>query len=289
MEYILLDTDEKLIKSVEEWNKMKRIAVDFEGEFNLHIYGEHLCLIQVFDGKDYFIIDPLAKTLSKEALITFFTSPVKKVWFDMQSDNSLIYKLYGVTVNNVTDVRVFALALGSEGNLKSLIEEYLGIKEEYESKKKLQQANWLKRPLDKKQVEYALSDVEYLFDVEDVLYPLIVKKKLEKQCANAMKGAQKVSSPKPAWTKIVNWRVLNKEQKSAVKEYFLARDVVARRFNVPSYFVLDKKKIAEAGKLCPKTEEELFDILGALPPRFASFLTASMKKAFFILHNKESE
>lgn len=288
MDYILIDNDEKLAEQVSYWNTLSRIAVDFEGEFNLHIYGEHLCLIQVYDGAVYYIIDPRSPRLSKEALCSFFTSPVKKVWFDMQSDNSLIFKNYGVSLANVTDIRIMAKCLDFQGNLKGLAEEYLGIREEYEDKKKLQQTNWLKRPLDRKQVEYALSDVEYLFALEDVLSPIIREKKLEKQCEHAMKEARTPASPKPAWTRICNWRMLNAAQKSAVKEYFLARDAVARRFNVPAYYVLDKHRIADAGRLCPESEKELFAILGPLPPRFASFLTESMKKAFARLHSGEN-
>jgi ribonuclease D len=33
-----------------EQQGINTIAMDFEGEINLHIYGEHLCLIQVFDS-----------------------------------------------------------------------------------------------------------------------------------------------------------------------------------------------------------------------------------------------
>ncbi len=35
------------------------IALDIEAENNPHAYGEKLCLIQIFDGIDSIIIDPL--------------------------------------------------------------------------------------------------------------------------------------------------------------------------------------------------------------------------------------
>ena len=112
MNYTLIDNSADLEKYIAAWNVLDRIAVDFECEFNLHIYGEHLCLIQIFDGTDYYIIDPRSGRLGSDTLCAFFTSPVRKVWFDCQSDNALVYKKYGVSISNIVDIRVYALTLG---------------------------------------------------------------------------------------------------------------------------------------------------------------------------------
>ena len=79
MDYTIIDNGKDLLAKLDQWNGLERIAVDFEGEFNLHIYGEHLCLIQVYDGKGYYIIDPRANAMGKEDLTAFFESDVKKV------------------------------------------------------------------------------------------------------------------------------------------------------------------------------------------------------------------
>ena len=68
MDYIYLDSDEKIEKALVPLSQKKRIAVDFEGEFNLHIYGEHLCLIQIFDGCDFYLIDPRAEHVTIKGL-----------------------------------------------------------------------------------------------------------------------------------------------------------------------------------------------------------------------------
>ena len=51
-------------------HKVSLIAMDFEGEFNLHVYGNHLCLIQLFDGKQFAAIDPIK--IAPESLKAFF-------------------------------------------------------------------------------------------------------------------------------------------------------------------------------------------------------------------------
>ena len=90
MKYISLDSDEKILSFISSLNPSSPIAVDLEGEFNLHIYGEHLCLIQIFDGKDFYIIDPRSKAVSEKAVVAFFTSDIQKVWFDVQSEPQLL-------------------------------------------------------------------------------------------------------------------------------------------------------------------------------------------------------
>ena len=57
--YTYIDNVEKLIVFRKYFyeKEINKIAMDFEGEFNLHSYGERLCLIQIYDGESYFIID----------------------------------------------------------------------------------------------------------------------------------------------------------------------------------------------------------------------------------------
>ena len=61
-DYSYIDTPEELallITKIRE-SSTNIMAMDFEEESNLHVYGEHLCIIQLYDGNDYFIIDALA-------------------------------------------------------------------------------------------------------------------------------------------------------------------------------------------------------------------------------------
>jgi ribonuclease D len=78
MNYIQINSDEELLKAIEVLNSKERIAVDFEGEFNLHVYGEHLCLIQVYDGDVFYIIDPRSKALTVKGLEAFFFHACKE-------------------------------------------------------------------------------------------------------------------------------------------------------------------------------------------------------------------
>ena len=286
MTYSLIIDSASLCLMIEKWNKCERIAVDFECEFNLHIYGEHLCLIQIYDGSGFYIIDPRSNAVSRESLIGFFLSPVKKVWFDCQSDNALVFKKYSVGITNICDVRVYAMALGFKSNLISLEKELLGLDTAIDpaGKKQLQQTDWTKRPLSDAQLEYALSDVENLFALEDVLYSRVRKARLEKLCAQTMAERTKPKAGRPGWTGLGDWRRMNKAERQAVKQYYLARDAVARRFNVPSFYVLDKHLLLKFALSLPKTKAEVESFVASASPRFQSQLRISMLRAFDILH-----
>ncbi len=89
-----------------------------------------------------------------------------------------------------------------------------------------------------------------------------------------------VSESKPGWTKICNWKKLNKEEQTNLKEYFIARDKVARQYNLPAHFILAKEKVVALGKNCPKTQGELFRIVGFINRRYEQSLKTELIAAF---------
>ena len=258
--YRTIDSDKKLSALVQSWKQrdILSISMDFEGEFNLHIYGEHLCLIQIFDGEEYFLIDPFK--ISPEALKNFLEdADLEKVMFDCASDSALVRKAYGIALANAFDIRVQALALGYTGNLTGLVERHLGVQEEKsnKSKKKNQMTNWLKRPLKEDQIQYALSDVAHLFSLKIILTTLVAEKKLTEQVQKTMLNVAKPKGPdKPGWTKFASWKYMNKEEKTYLKYFFLARDTMARKYNVPAVRILEKHRLLEMAKTIPDTAND---------------------------------
>ena len=285
MKCTYIDNKEEFELFLSKIDNLKEIAVDFECEFNLHIYGEHLCIIQIFDGTSYYIIDAKAKGLDKEDLIRFLTHPVEKIWFDVQSDNSLVNKIYNVQIANVYDIRAVALAWGFVNNLTLLTETYLNLESKIENKKKLQKTNWLLRPLSDAQMEYALSDVENLIKLKYVLLEEVKEKGIEENVKHNLAKACQITKSKPGWMKLGNWRKMSKEQKDAMKEYFIARDNVASRFNTPAYRVLDKHLLIELAMANPNRIEDVYSLAAPFNYRYEKFLKEALAKAFSKLKN----
>ena len=285
MKYTYIDKTEDLDLFINKLDNLKEIAVDFEGEFNLHIYGEHLCLIQVFDGEEYYLIDAKSKNISKQDLIRFLQHPVEKIWFDVQSDNSLVNKIFNTQIANSYDIRAVALALGFINNLTLLTETYLNVQPKVENKKKLQKTNWLLRPLSKDQIEYALSDVENLIKLKYILLEEVKEKGLEQSVLVNLEKTRQISKSKPGWMKLGNWRKMSKAQKDAMREYFIARDSIAARFNSPAYLVLDKHKLIQIANETPATIEEVYALAAPFNPRYEKLLKEALAKAFSNLKN----
>ena len=292
MQYTVLDNDEMIFSVVETWKALDSIAVDFEGEFNLHIYGEHLCLIQVYDGSGYFLIDPRSPKVTPKGLASFFSLPTEKVWFDCQSDASLVRKNYQMEISNIYDIRPLAQCLGYQGNLIGLIEQYLHVTPPVENKKQKQQANWLRRPLDPALVVYALGDVSYLFDLKKVLDAEIVQKGLSEEARHFQKKAVATREERPGWTKICDFKLLSKREKVYIKYFFIARDKIARRYNVPAARVLEKQKLVALARSVPESREALAKAIAPAPQRFVRLVEDALWEskesadAAFVAQNK---
>jgi ribonuclease D len=254
--YLVIDSDLQLSTMVAQWKAQGTfvLAMDFEGEFNLHIYGEHLCLIQLYDGTSFYLIDPFK--VSPASLKTFLEdAELEKIMFDCASDSALVRKEFGILMQNIYDIRVPALALGYTGNLSGLVSLYLGEQEEKTngSKKKNQMTNWLIRPLKNDQVQYALSDVAHLFSLKAILQAGIAEKKLTEKVEETMKTIAMQKGPdKPGWTKFSSWKFLSRQEKAYLKHFFIARDTLARKYNVPAVRILDKHVLVDMAKNLPE-------------------------------------
>ena len=258
MDYTLVTKPAELVSLISRWNDsgIASIAMDFEEESNLHCYGEHVCIIQLFDKADYYIIDAIELAKTPEGLSSMkalLEGEIEKVMFACQSDAALARKALGIQLKNIFDIRVIAMALGFKGNLTALIERNLGIQAESSSmKKKYQTANWMRRPIPDQQIEYALTDVQYLFDLKDSLISEM-KAKLSRSEQNKVNHdmricAEQKNPERPGWEKICNYKLLKDDEKIYIKHFFLARDGLARKANVPASRILEKQLVVAMAK-----------------------------------------
>ena len=257
-EFSLISTPGQLEAVLSRWEEqgVLCVAMDFEEESNLHVYGEHLCIIQLFDGNKYYILDALALAKTEEGLASmkaFLEGPVEKIMFACQSDAALARKTLGIQLSNIFDVRVIAMALGFTGNLNGLIERQLGLSVENPSlKKKYQTANWMRRPIPAEQIEYALGDVRYLFQLKETLLAEmeinLSDAERKKVFYDMARCAEQKNPERPGWEKICNFKLLSSREKVYIKHFFIARDKLARKANVPAARILDKRLIVSMAK-----------------------------------------
>jgi ribonuclease D len=71
-DHIYIDTDQdfRAFRTRLKERGVWEVALDSEGEFNLHVYGERFCLLQLTDGREDVAVDPftVSGNLLKELL-----------------------------------------------------------------------------------------------------------------------------------------------------------------------------------------------------------------------------
>lgn len=151
-------------------------AIAIDTEFTrTQTYWPILSLVQVSDGKNGYIIDFYGQTLNPAPLIELLSNPkIVKIVHSCRQDFEIFLKSFGVLPVTIFDTQVAALLLypHEEMGLSKLLHELFG----FELNKTQQNTDWLQRPLTQKQLEYALSDVEHLHDLRQVLQQKLEEK-----------------------------------------------------------------------------------------------------------------
>ena len=222
-------------------NDINKVAMDFEGEFNLHSYGEKLCLIQIFDGNNSFIIDPL-KIDDIEIVKTLNNKKIIKYMYGAESDINLIYKQYGIKLRNVFDQKILVDVLNLENkDLGSIISNLLGINNR--SKAKYQKYNWQKRPVKKEAIIYAINDVKYLFEINKILTKKIISEnKINDLMDSIVKREFNFEKERfPAIFKKKEFKELTEINKQIFRKIYEIRENYAKFLDMPPHNIMENQ------------------------------------------------
>jgi ribonuclease D len=227
-------------------NKTQKIAIDFEGESNLHAYGEKLCLIQIFDRSNFYIIDPFK--LSTNALGNFLEdSSIVKLGYGSDSDSKLLYKQYGIKIKSVYDLQLQVDLLDfKHKGLDSILHELLGIT--ITKKKEYQQYNWMLRPVKEDAIQYALNDVKHLFDLDKKLLSLVLGSDKTEELINkiVMKDIDYDKKSVPTIKKDAQYKMFTNNQRIQFDKLYTFRDEIAKELDLPPNKVIDKQIMFKA-------------------------------------------
>src|SRR5262249_25958506 len=119
--------------------------------------------IQIAAGEQVVLIDPVAVRALSPLLPALTDLQTVKVFHAGEQDLEIFYRLLGRPVVPVFDTQVAAalLGYGDQVSFRTLLDLIVGVKLE----KAHTFTDWLRRPLSKSQVEYALDDVRFLAQI----------------------------------------------------------------------------------------------------------------------------
>jgi len=155
----IVTTDEELEECCRAWRSAGRFAFDTEF-IRDDTFDAILCLIQVADGTQVTLIDPV-DGMELEPFWSLVADPdVLTVVHAGKEDFDLCYRYTGCTPKNVFDVQIGAgfVGLGYPLSLARLV----GVLLDARLTKAATLTDWLRRPLTTGQVRYAVDDVRYL-------------------------------------------------------------------------------------------------------------------------------
>lgn len=125
-------------------------------------YWPDLCLIQIADLEEAAAIDPKAPNLDLQPLLQLLVDndEVLKVFHAGGQDLEIVHNMTGKTPYPLFDTQVAAMALGMGEQIgyQNLVETMLKAKID----KGARFTDWGRRPLDQRQIDYAIGDVTYL-------------------------------------------------------------------------------------------------------------------------------
>jgi ribonuclease D len=151
----------QLTELLSQLESVYRVAVDTEAD-SLHCYREKLCLLQVSLPRRDYIVDPLADV----DLAPFCTALERKeiVLHGADFDLRLLRRGLNFTAQRIFDTVIGARLLGiREFSLAALVKRYFDV----ELGKGSQKANWARRPLSARMLEYAMNDTHYLLPLAE--------------------------------------------------------------------------------------------------------------------------
>jgi ribonuclease D len=259
----LITTSDALAELVDRLSKQPFVAVDTEF-MRENSYWPELCLIQVASPAEAAAIDPKAD-LDLKPLLELMVSneDVLKVFHAGGQDLEIIHNLTGKVPYPLFDTQVAAMALGHGEQIgySNLIESLLG----HSLDKGARFTDWSRRPLDKRQIDYAIADVTHLA----AIFPRMVEKLrrngrgawLDEEMERLADTSSFAFDPEDAWKRLKlpsrNPTVLGR-----LKALAAWREREARSKNLPRGRIVKDDTLGELALHPPKNQDDLARIRG---------------------------
>lgn len=260
MEYVYVTDGESLTDIVERCCKKTAVAIDTEFA-RTNTYYPIVGLVQIFDGDDCYLIDPLEIEDLSPLSQLLADKTVKKILHACSEDVEVFSDCLGVLPEPIFDTQIAGALLGAGFSLsyQNLVNHYLDIlvpKEETRS-------DWLQRPLTDSQKEYAALDVIHLLHVYEKQQSLLNESGrdswVEEECANLAKDIPTQIDPEIYYKKVKNlWR-LSARQLFLLQTLCAWRERTARERNLPRNRIVDEKALFQIALLGLKDQKAFRD------------------------------
>jgi ribonuclease D len=243
------------------------VAVDTEF-MRENTYWPDLCLIQIGNTEEAAAVDPKAEGLDMTPLLDLMVDneDVLKVFHAGGQDIEIIYNLTGKTPHPLFDTQIAAMALGlgEQVGYSNLVESLIGTTLD----KGARFTDWARRPLDKRQIDYAIGDVTYLA----TLFPKMLERLrrtsrgdwLDEEMERIADPANYENDPEQAWKRV---RISSRKADvlGRLKAVAAWRETEAKGKNLPRGRIMKDETLADVASHPPASQEALARVRGLSP------------------------
>ncbi len=248
MTYIYIDQNSQLQSLCGYIADHDVIAVDTEF-VRRDTYYPILSLIQIAAKGRIYVVDCISSDIDLSSIYDIIANPgIKKIFHSSSQDLEIFYKNSGKKPCNIDDTQILANFCGYDFNCgySSLVAKFFDIAID----KKMQNSNWLKRPLQDRQIEYATIDVIYLEEIYCELLKIVKEKNLfnfycqdiEIFTSNLL--SQNIAALYKSFAKnLVKSIRINRVPEGLLKKLVTWRDNAAKKLNIPRRNVVGDDKL----------------------------------------------
>ncbi|MFC1949053.1 ribonuclease D [Chloroflexota bacterium] len=216
------------------------IALDTESN-SFHHYPEQLCLVQISSRHKVYIIDTISLNNLTPLRDVLADVSIEKIIHAADNDIRSLDRHCGLHIHNLFDTSIAAHFTGiTQLGLAALTRDLLGIT--INKSKRLQRADWGRRPLSAEALEYAATDVRHLFALREILdqrlRTLGRAAWVAEECARIEEVRYTAPNLETAYLSVKGAKDLDGRGLAVLKSLFLFREEEARRQHRPPFFVL---------------------------------------------------
>jgi ribonuclease D len=260
---LITDTD-SLEKLCERLARSPFVAVDTEF-MRENTYWPDVCLFQVANSEEAAAVDPKAEGIDLTPLLNLLVNNehVLKVFHAGGQDIEIIFNLSGGTPHPLFDTQIAAMALGlgEQVGYSNLVESLMGRTLD----KGARFTDWARRPLDRRQIDYAIGDVTHLAE----LFPKMLERLrrtgrgewLDQEMERISDPSNYVNDPAQAWKK-VKIQSRKPEVLGRLKALAAWRELEARSKNLPRGRIMKDETMADVAMHPPTSQEALGNVRG---------------------------
>ena len=228
-------------------------------------YYAKLCLLQIAypekDENSYALIDPLAEKISLQPFFDLLArESVVKVFHSGRQDLEIFFNKTGVLPKPIFDTQVAAMVcgFGDQVAYETLVNQIV----EKRIDKSSRFTDWSRRPLTKKQVDYALSDVTFLRTIYEKLNDELVNSKrlswVKEELDILNNPNTYTTDPDQSWKRI-KLRRKDSDFVKIIKSISSFRENEAQKRDLPRGHILKDEELIQIASQRPKKIDDLYN------------------------------